>query len=56
MNQQESYRARREKIKKRKKTQSSFTTLHGILLSLAIAVLVGGIFVLVVIYYHPPPD
>jgi hypothetical protein len=42
--------------KKRKKKQSSFTILHGILLSLAIAVFVGGIFVLVVLYYHPPPD
>jgi len=44
------------KIKKSKKKQSSFTTLHGILLSLAIAVFVGGIFVLVVLYYHPPPE
>ena len=33
------------KIKKKKKKQSSFTTLHGILLSLAIAILVGGLFV-----------
>src|SRR5208283_806882 len=44
------------KIKKRKKKQSSFTTLHGILLSLVIAAFVGLIFVLVVVYYHPPPD
>jgi hypothetical protein len=42
------------KARKRKKTQSSFTTLHGILLSLAIAGFVGLIFVLVVLYWHPP--
>lgn len=44
------------KVKKRKKKQSSFTTLHGILLSLAIAAFVGVTFILVVLYYHPPPD
>ena len=44
------------KLKKRKKKQTSFTTLHGILLPLAIAAFVGVIFILVVIYYHPPPD
>jgi archaellum biogenesis protein FlaJ (TadC family) len=43
-------------INRRKKKQSSFTTLHGILLSLAVAAFVGLIFVLVVIYYHQPPD
>jgi|GEM_PF-6076549 len=45
--------AKFKRLKKRKKKQSSFTTLHGVLLSLAIAALVGGIFVLVVVYYHP---
>jgi uncharacterized membrane protein YidH (DUF202 family) len=44
------------KVRKRKKKQSSFTTLHGILLSLAIALFVGIIFVLVAVYYHSPPD
>jgi len=44
------------KVRKRKKKQSSFTTLHGILLSLAIAAVVGLIFGLVVVYYHSPPD
>ena len=42
------------KARKRKKRQSLFTTLHGILLSLAIAEFVGLIFVLVVLYWHPP--
>ena len=42
------------KARKRTKRQSSFTTLHGILLSLAIAGFVGLIFVLVVLYWHPP--
>jgi len=49
----EFYMTKFMKIKKRKKKQSSFTTLHGILLSLTIAALVGGVFVLVVVYYHP---
>jgi hypothetical protein len=40
--------------RKNKKKQSSFTTLHGIVLSLAIAAFVGLIFVLVALYYHPP--
>jgi len=42
------------KSRRIKKKTSSFTTLHGIALSLAIAVFVGLIFVLVVLYYHPP--
>jgi hypothetical protein len=42
------------KSRRTKRKQSSFTTLHGIVLSLAIAVFVGLIFVLVVLYYHPP--
>lgn len=41
-------------VRKKKKKQSSFTTLNGIVLSLAIAAFVGLIFVLVVLYYHPP--
>jgi len=52
----EFYRASFIKLRKRKKKQSSFTALHGILLSLATAVFVGIIFVLVAIYYHSPPD
>jgi uncharacterized membrane protein YidH (DUF202 family) len=44
------------RVNKRKKKQTSFTTLHGILLSLAIAAVVGLIFVLVVVYYHSPAD
>jgi hypothetical protein len=41
------------KSRRNKKKQSSFTTLHGVMLSLVIAVFVGLIFVLVVLYYHP---
>lgn len=44
------------KVKKRKKKQSSFTNLHGILLSLALAAFVGLVFLLVGLYYNPPPD
>jgi uncharacterized membrane protein YidH (DUF202 family) len=52
----EFYMATFIKLRKGKRKQSSFTTLHGILLSLAIAVFVGIIFVLVAVYYHSPPD
>jgi hypothetical protein len=41
------------KLRKRKKKQSSFTTLHGFVLSFAIAAFVGLTFLLVVLYYHP---
>ncbi len=43
-------------IKRRKKKQSSFTTLHGIILSIAIAALVGTIFVLIALFWHPPVE
>jgi len=49
------YMTRFRRVNKKRK-QTSFTTLHGILLSLAIAAVVGLIFVLVVVYYHSPPD
>jgi ABC-type nitrate/sulfonate/bicarbonate transport system permease component len=42
------------KLRKRKRKESSFTTLQGIVLSLAIAAVVGVLFVLVVVYYRPP--
>jgi len=42
------------KAAKKKKKQSSFTTRQGIILSLSIGVLVGVIFLLVVLYWHPP--
>jgi uncharacterized membrane protein len=41
------------KGRKRKKKQSSFTTLHGIVLSLSIGAFVGLVFLLVILYYHP---
>lgn len=41
-------------MKRGKKKQSSFTTLHGIILSLAIAALVGTIFVLIALFWRPP--
>jgi archaellum biogenesis protein FlaJ (TadC family) len=41
-------------MKRRKKKQSSFTTFHGIILSLAIAALVGTIFVLIALFWRPP--
>jgi uncharacterized membrane protein YidH (DUF202 family) len=50
------YMTRLRRVNKKKKKQTSFTTLHGILLSLAIAAVVGLIFVLVVVYYHSPSD
>ena len=40
--------------KKKKKNESSFTTLHGIVLSLAIGAFVGLVFLLVALYWHPP--
>jgi uncharacterized membrane protein len=44
-------KARRKK--KRKKNESSFTTLHGIVLSLAIGAFVALVFLLVALYWHP---
>jgi hypothetical protein len=41
-------------IKKRKRKQSSFTTLHGIIVSLAIGAFVAIVFLLVSLYWHPP--
>jgi ABC-type nitrate/sulfonate/bicarbonate transport system permease component len=38
------YMTRLRRVNKKKKKQTSFTTLHGILLSLAIAAVVGLIF------------
>ncbi len=40
--------------KKKKKNESSFTTFHGIVLSLAIGAFVGLVFLLVALYWHPP--
>jgi hypothetical protein len=40
--------------RKRKKKQSSFTTLHGIVLSVSIGLFVGLLFLLVALYWHPP--
>jgi uncharacterized ion transporter superfamily protein YfcC len=45
---------RKKKKRKRKKNESSFTTLHGIVLSLAIGTFVGLVFLLVALYWHPP--
>ncbi len=42
------------KAAKKKKKPSSLTTRQGIVLSLSIGVLVGIIFLLVVLYWHPP--
>jgi hypothetical protein len=42
------------KAAKKKKEQSSLTTRQGIILSLSIGLLVGVIFLLVVLYWHPP--
>jgi uncharacterized membrane protein len=39
--------------RKRKKKKSSFSTLQGIILSLSIGGLVGLVFLLVVLYWHP---
>jgi uncharacterized ion transporter superfamily protein YfcC len=47
-------KARKKKRKRRKKNESSFTTLHGIVLSLAIGTFVGLVFLLVALYWHPP--
>jgi len=44
----------KKRKKKRKKNESSFTTLHGIVLSLAIGTFVGLVFLLVALYWHPP--
>ncbi|MGA9973864.1 MAG: hypothetical protein WBP98_03595 [Candidatus Sulfotelmatobacter sp.] len=38
----------------KRKKESSLTTRQGIFLSLAIGALVALIFVLVVLYWHPP--
>jgi uncharacterized membrane protein len=43
-----------KKKKKKKKNESSFTTFHGIVLSLAIGTFVGLVFLLVALYWHPP--
>jgi hypothetical protein len=43
-------------MKRKKRKQSSFTTLHGIILSVAIAALVGTIFVLIALFWHPPAE
>jgi hypothetical protein len=42
------------KAAKRKKKQTSFSTRQGIVLSLSIGALVGLIFLLVILYWHPP--
>jgi uncharacterized ion transporter superfamily protein YfcC len=42
------------KKRKRKKNESSFTTLHGIVLCLAIGTFVALVFLLVGLYWHPP--
>jgi hypothetical protein len=42
------------KGRKKKRSESSFTTLHGIVLSLAIGALVAVVFLLVVLYWRPP--
>jgi uncharacterized membrane protein len=42
------------KKRKRKKNESSFTTLHGIVLSLSIGAFVALVFLLVALYWHPP--
>jgi hypothetical protein len=47
-------KVRKKKKRKRKKNESSFTTLHGIVLSLAIGTFVGLVFLLVALYWHPP--
>jgi uncharacterized ion transporter superfamily protein YfcC len=47
-------KVRKKKRKRRKKNESSFTTLHGIVLSLAIGTFVGLVFLLVALYWHPP--
>jgi len=43
-----------KKRRKKKKNESSFTTFHGIVLSLAIGAFVGLVFLLVALYWHPP--
>jgi archaellum biogenesis protein FlaJ (TadC family) len=40
--------------KKRKRSESSFTTLQGIVLSLSIGAFVALVFLLVALYWHPP--
>jgi hypothetical protein len=47
---------KKKKNKKRKRNESSFTTFHGIVLSLAIGAFVGLVFLLVVLYWHPPSN
>jgi hypothetical protein len=44
----------KKRKKKRKKNESSFTTLHGIVLCLAIGTFVALVFLLVGLYWHPP--
>jgi hypothetical protein len=43
-------------MRRKKKKQSSFSTLHGIILSITIAALVGIIFVLIALFWHSPVE